>query len=210
MATSGRPRQADISIRLVQSFAELVPQVGYSQLTVEQLVRHAGTSKPAFYRRFSDMSELVPLILQSQFGTDEDVDTGSIVTDLLVIQLRQCALFDHALTRSALAGYLDYISMRPDAAAPFVNGYIAPRRAYTSVLLARAVERGEIAPYDDPAYVADLLTGPVLMRGLMPGMPRIDGSLVAKTVATVLDSIGYAGDRSALDDVQFPPADSAG
>ncbi len=210
MSPRGRPRQPDLERRIIDAVAELVPVVGYSRLTVDQVVARAGTSKPAFYRRFADVAQVIPHILAERFGTDDDIDTGSIVTDLLEVQRRQCALFDDPLTRRALCGYLDAVSTTPDAAAPFVAGYIAPRRAFTSVMIARAVDRGEIEPYDDAAYIADLLTGPALMRGVMPGMAPIDAALVRRTVGTTLTELGYAGDRTALTTGDADPAGISG
>lgn len=206
MTRIGRPREAGIDLRIVEAVAELAPRYGYSGLTVERIVKHARTSKPAFYRRFRGIADVVPLVLGTNFGDDSDVDTGTLAGDLLEIQIRQSELFNHPLTRSVLAGFLDHLAAHPDDAKPFVEGYLAPRRAYTSVLLARAVERGEISEGEDPAYVADLLTGPVLMRGLMPAMPPIDEELIRRTVTTTLNEVGYSGDRSALERFAFPRA----
>lgn len=200
----GRPRSTEIDRRILEAVAELAVKVGYSRLTVEEVARHAGTSKPAFYRRYADLSETVPILLATRFGNDEDVDTGSIVSDFLTIQLRQAELFNHPLSRNALCGYLDAISLRPEQRAPFIEGYLQPRRAFTTVVLSRAVGRGEIEPFADADYVADLLTGPVIMRALLPGMPPIDATLVRQTVNTVLNEVGFTGVRVALDDIVFP------
>ena len=204
MTKIGRPREAGIDVRIVAAVAELAPKYGYSGLTVERVVKHANTSKPAFYRRFRGIADVVPLVLGDRFGVDTDVDTGTLAGDLLEIQIRQSELFNHPLTRSVLAGFLDHLTANPEDGKPFVEGYLGPRRAYTSVLLARAVERGEIPEGADPAYVADLLTGPVIMRGLMPGMPPIDQDLVRRTVITALNDVSYSGDRSMLEDFVFP------
>ncbi|MBK0421961.1 TetR/AcrR family transcriptional regulator [Leucobacter sp. CSA2] len=204
MTKIGRPREAGIDVRIVRAVAELAPQYGYSGLTVERIVKHARTSKPAFYRRFRSIANVVPLILASDFGDDSDVDTGTLAGDLLEIQIRQSELFNHPLTKSVLAGFLDHLSVNPDDAQPFIEGYLAPRRAHTHVLLARSVSRGEIPEGADPAYVADLLTGPVILRGLLPGMPPIDAELIRRTVTTVLNEVHYSGDRSVLDEVSFP------
>lgn len=213
MTKIGRPREAGIDVRIVAAVAELAPKYGYSGLTVERIVKHAGTSKPAFYRRFRGIADVVPLVLGTNFGDDTDVDTGTLAGDLLEIQIRQSELFNHPLTRGVFAGFLDYLSSHPEDAAPFVEGYLAPRRAFTSVLLARAEARGEIPAGGDPAYVADLLTGPVIMRGLMPAMPPIDADLVRRTVNTTLNEVSYSGDRSMLVEFDFPrgtlPATSA-
>lgn len=206
VVAKGRPRSADIDRRILEVVAELAVEVGYSRVTVEEIARRAGTSKPAFYRRFPDIASTVPILLATRFGTDNDVDTGSVVTDFLEIQIRQCELFNDPLTKSALPGYIDAISTRPEAGIPFMQGYLAPRRAYTRVVLDKGRERGEIEHYEDSDYIADLLTGPVIMRGFLPGLPPVDAYLIRKTMDTTLDEIGYSGDRSALDNFSFPPA----
>ena len=84
------------------------------------------------------------------------------------------------------------------AQSSFLAGYLGPRRAYTSVILGRAEARGEIRPGADPAWIADLLTGPLLMRAVMPGLPPADDLLVARTVHAVLDVLGFRGERTGL------------
>lgn len=94
------------------------------------------------------------------------------------------------------AGWRDEISAGTEQRLPFVDGNLAPRRRYTQVLLDSAVERGEIEPGADPDWVTDVLTGPLLMCALLPGMPTIDEVLIAHTVPAVLDSVGFTDERS--------------
>ena len=183
--------------------AEIAGEVGYSGLTVGAIVQRAGASKPSFYRRFPNPASAVPAVLAAKFGVDSDVDTGSVVSDLLEIQVRQCRLFNDPITRNALAGYLDAMMRSPEDRDRYVREYLAPRRSHTAVVLDRAAERGEIAPYGDSDFVADLLTGPAILQGLLPGLPPIGRSLIFKTVNTTLNEIGYRGDRAALDHIEF-------
>lgn len=179
--------------------AELVIERGFARVTVDEVVRRAGTNKPAFYRRFAGLAEVVPRLLVARHGTDEDIDIGSLVGDLIEVQSRQQRLFTDPVVTRGLAGWLAEVDAEPDVGAPFLSGYLGPRRAYTRVILGRSVRRGEIPEGADPEWITDLLTGPLLMRVVMPGLPDIDDDLVRRTIHAALDALGHAGDRAMID-----------
>lgn len=198
MGRSGRPRKDAVDDDILRAVAELVVERGYARVTIDEVVARARTNKPAFYRRFRDLADVVPRLLAARHGTDEDIDTGNLVGDLVEVQRRQRDLFTDPVVTRGLVGWLAEVDTEPVRAAPFLAGYLGPRRAYTSVILGRAEARGEIPPGADPAWIADLLTGPLLMRVVMPGLPPADDLLVARTVHAVLDVLGFRGDRTGL------------
>lgn len=195
MTASGRPRKSSIDTAIIDAFAELVVERGYARVTVDDVVARAGSNKPAFYRRFRDLADVVPRLLAERHGLDADIDTGTLVGDLLEVQARQFALFTDPVVSGGLIGWAAHVGAHPERAEPFVSSYLAPRRAFTHVILARAVARGEIADGADPDWVADLLTGPLLMRITLPGLPPITEELVRRTVVAALDSVAFAGTR---------------
>jgi AcrR family transcriptional regulator len=198
MSSPGRPRKADVRDNIVRAVSELVAERGYTKVTLDDVVERAGTNKPAFYRRFSGISAVVPVVLASRHGTDEGIDTGNLVADLVEIQKRQLELFTDPVVIRGLGGWLAEIDAHPDRGEAFLSGYLRPRREFTSTILSRAVDRREIAPGADPAWVADLLTGPLLMRVILPGLPPVDSTLVLHTVHATLDSLGFTGDRAGV------------
>ena len=181
--------------------AELIARRGYARVTVRDVVERAGTNKPAFYRRFRDLADVVPQLLAQRHGTDEDIETGSLLGDLVEVQRRQRDLFTDPVVTGGLAGWLGEIDADPARGEPFIAGYLAPRRAHTGVLLGRGEARGEIPAGGDPAWIADLLTGPLLMRVIMPGLPPIDGPFVARTVVAALDALAYRPQRPQLEEI---------
>lgn len=201
MAQVGRPRNDAIDAALVRAVAELIAERGFARVTIEDVVARAGTSKPAFYRRFKDLADMVPTVLGARHGLDADIDTGGLVTDLLEVQRRQTGLFSDPVTVRGLGGWLAAVDADPERGTPFVEHYLAPRRAYTHVIIARAAERGEIATdaTHNPAWVADLLTGPLIMYAMLPGLPPVDLALGIRAAHAALTELGFAGDRSALD-----------
>jgi AcrR family transcriptional regulator len=198
MVRSGRPRKDATDQRILDAFAELVVERGYVRVTVDEVVQRAGSNKPAFYRRFRNLADLVPRLLAFRHGTDEDIDSGTIVGDLIEVQSRQRRLFTDPVVAGGFAGWIAEVTANPKEGVPFLSDYLAPRRAYTRVILDRAVERGEIAEGSDPDWIADLLTGPLLMRVILPGLPPVDDVFTARTVHAALDALGYTGSRSAI------------
>lgn len=198
MVRSGRPRKGSTEGDILRAAAELVVEGGYARVTVDEVVRRAGTNKPAFYRRFRDVSAVVPRLLAARHGTDEDIDTGTLVGDLIEVQWRQQQLFTDPVVTRGFTGWLADVDADPTRGAQFVAGYLGPRRAYTKVILDRAAQRGEIAAGADPEWIADLLTGPLVMRVVMPGLPPIDATMTARTVHAALDALRHVGDRSAV------------
>ncbi|CAM3535393.1 TetR/AcrR family transcriptional regulator [Micrococcus flavus] len=198
MVRSGRPRKDDTDERILEAFAELVVERGYARVTVDEVAARAGTNKPAFYRRFHNLADLVPRLLASRHGTDEDINTGTLVGDLIEVQHRQRRLFTDPVVIRGFAGWIAEVDANPSEGAPFLSDYLGPRRTYTRVIVDRAAERGEIVACADSGWIADLLTGPLLMRAVLPGLPSIDETFTAHTIHAALDALDYAGDRSAI------------
>ncbi|WP_051325726.1 TetR/AcrR family transcriptional regulator [Glycomyces tenuis] len=199
MSHAGRPRKPSTDQDILRAVAELITERGYPRVTIDEVVERAGTNKPAFYRRFRSLTDVVPRLLASRHGTDEDIDTGTIVGDLVEVQRRQRRLFTDPVVTRGFAGWLADIDAHPERGASFLAEYLGPRRAYTQVILDRAAARGEIAEGADPGWIADLLTGPLIMHVVMPGLAPVDSVLVARSVHAALDALGYRGDRSIVD-----------
>lgn len=198
MTNLGRPRRTETDDRIIQAASELVVEHGYSQVTVDQVVERAGTNKPAFYRRFRRLADVVPRALQALDHDLDDIDTESLVKDLAEFQRRQRLLFSAPLITRGLPGWLAEVSSTPDHAMPFIEQFQAPRREALQSILQRATNRGEIKLPRDADWVTDLLTAPLMMRAIIPGLPGIDDRLIRQSVHAALDAVQYRGDRHAL------------
>ncbi|HXO54272.1 MAG TPA: TetR-like C-terminal domain-containing protein, partial [Mycobacterium sp.] len=74
----------------------------------------------------------------------------------------------------------------------FHERFMAPRRRSVVAMLARAVDRGEMAPVERPDIVSDLLTGPLLLRAVLPAIGPIDDTLLTATVEAALNACAPA------------------
>jgi hypothetical protein len=95
--------------------------------------------------------------------------------------------------KAGLAGVLGDLTTDPTLGTVFYERFMAPRRRSVVAMLARAVDRGEIAPVDRPDIVSDLLTGPLLLRAVLPAVGPIDDTLLTATVEAALNACQAAG-----------------
>ncbi|NVM97746.1 TetR/AcrR family transcriptional regulator [Arthrobacter sp. SDTb3-6] len=189
----GRPRNTELDAALLDAAEALLLERGFSAITVEAVSTRAGTTRPAFYRRFDGIPQLVLSLLLHRFAIDLDrlIDHGNLPADLEAIQRDQVELFANPLVSRSLAGFLDAVQMDADLRAVFVQEFLAPRRYGAGVIIRRSVARGEIPENPDVEWACDLLTGPLLMRALLPGLSGLDDALISQTVSSTLHTLGY-------------------
>ncbi|HMI70786.1 MAG TPA: helix-turn-helix domain-containing protein, partial [Solirubrobacteraceae bacterium] len=78
----GRPRDRQIDAAALDATLAVLDQVGYGRLTLEEVARRAGTTKPAIYRRWSGRPRLVLAALSRRLGEARAPDTGCTLCDL--------------------------------------------------------------------------------------------------------------------------------
>ena len=198
----GRPRNTALNDALVRAAGELIVEHGFAGVTVGAIAARAKTTRPAFYRRFEGIPEIVLAVLLEHFGTnlDQSINTGNLPGDFEAIQRDQVQLFLDPLVLFSLAGFLDAVRVDEQLRTVFIRKFLAPRRAGVAAVIARAVGRGEIPPCPDVEWICALLTGPVLMGVLMPGLNDLDESFIAQSVASTLSALGYANPTGGTED----------
>jgi AcrR family transcriptional regulator len=163
---------------------------GYASLTVEGLCAEIGSTRPAFYRRYRNVAHLAFDVIRRHFGAEPPVETGSLPSDLLALQLAEVAMFTDPLMSKNLSGLLDSVGADPVLSETYGHQFILPRRARVTAVLDAAVARGEITGYDDVPFICDMLVGPILARSLLPGSAPIDEELARTTTRAVLAQLG--------------------
>jgi AcrR family transcriptional regulator len=186
----GRPQDPAISQALFQAAERRMVSDGFSKLTVDSLVTEVGTTRQSFYRRYPNLSTLALEVLLLRFGNGEEVNTGSLETDLLRLQRDEVAMMTTPLVQKNLPGLLEDMRVTPESHDTYRDRIVTPRRLNIGRVIERAKERGEIGKKDvDVEYVCDLLVGPILARVLLPtGLP-LDDEFARRTVATVLSEL---------------------
>lgn len=183
---TGRPRDSTLDPKILQATEELLLEGGYAALTIDKIINRAGTSRPAFYRRYSGIPAVLLAMLVEKFGEPPAIDTGSIAQDLLAIQREQVRLFGNPLVHRCLAGFLDALHTDEALTNAFHNGFFAPRRQATQRALLRGADRSEVPHAVDLEWICDLLSGPLVMRATFPRLGPIDDVLAVSTVRAAL------------------------
>ncbi|MCZ4496757.1 MAG: TetR/AcrR family transcriptional regulator [Thermoleophilia bacterium] len=180
----GRPRDPQRDAAIIEAAIELVVEVGYDRLTIEQVAVQAGVGKATIYRRWESKAELViDAIGHVKRGMDA-VDTGTLEGDLAGMMTFACS----APAQQANALMLNVapaLSRDPELLATFRERFTEPRIARIQAMLERARDRGELGADVDLEMAASLLPSLMLQRALLTGESagadyarRIVGSLL--------------------------------
>ena len=186
----GRPRDNALDTAIADATESVLLSDGYAAVNIDRVAKLAGTTRAAIYRRARTPGELVIALLVRRFGSDPAPNTGQLRRDLQLLQQLQSEFFSHPVVQAGLAGVLGDVASDDNLGPAFYERFMAPRRRSVVAMLARAADRGEIAPVEQPAIVSDLLTGPMLLRAVLPMIGPIDDALLAATVEAALNACG--------------------
>jgi AcrR family transcriptional regulator len=188
----GRPRDNALDTAINDATESVLLSDGYAAVNIDRVAKLAGTTRAAIYRRARTRGELVVGLLVSRFGSDPAPNSAELRQDLLLLQQLQRDFFSHPVIKAGLAGVLGDFTTDDNLGAVFYERFMAPRRRSVVAMLARAVDRGEIAPVEQPGVVSDLLTGPLLLRAVLPTVGPIDDTLLTATVEAALNACAGA------------------
>lgn len=175
----GRPRDVRVDAAVADAIAEVLAEVGYDALTIEEVASRAGVAKTTLYRRWRTKAHMVAdgLDLPSHAKARLS-DTGSLHSDLLLyMQAASDALAEPF--GQAVIGLVFAARREPELAEALRQKLIASRRAEINELLNRAEFRGELKPGLDRQLLLDLVIGPLWYRELVWGESRQPGQLAA-------------------------------
>ncbi len=167
----GRPPDPEREAAILDAALEVLAEVGYDRLTVSAVHQRAHASAKTVYRRWSGKEELMTAALQravTRTAVDPGglLDTGSLRGDLIA-NLRRSGTGAPALTRGLLAA----VAVHGELGALALELLRSQEARLTKVILARAVERGEVDVGVDPMLVADVTRGMTLQHLLIDPAP---------------------------------------
>ncbi len=151
--------------------AELVTDLGYDKMSVEDVAACAGVHKTTVYRRWPTKSELVAEAIRAHSADAVPIpDTGSLLEDLRLLAREVAANIGTEQgarrSRSIVAA-----AASSDELAATMREFWADRLDASRAIVQRAVDRGELSPTTDPNFVIEALIGPLWVRLLLTGGP---------------------------------------
>ncbi|ORB32190.1 TetR/AcrR family transcriptional regulator [Mycolicibacterium parafortuitum] len=166
---AGRPRDPRIDAAILEATADLLVEIGYSNVTMAAVAERAGTTKTALYRRWSSKAELVHEAAFPATPTVMQSPPGDIAADLRAMIETTREVFLSPVVRAALPGLISDMSANAELTgrigARFTDLFAAVRAR-----LHDAVERGEVREGVDPDRLVSLVGGATLLALLQtPG-----------------------------------------
>ena len=183
----GRPRDPQIDSAVLDATLAVLDGSGYARLTVEEVARRAGTTKPAVYRRWPTRQLLALEALRVRLGDVRAPDTGCTLCDL-----DECLkLFVRAFRRIP-PGVIDPLyadcASDPDLRSLFMTTLFDPPRDAVKQTLDRAQARGDLRAEVDRGLVLDLVGSLVHYRVLFGHAPMSDAE-IERAVEALLQGI---------------------
>lgn len=179
---------------MLDAVVDVLGRAGYGGLTLEEVARTAGTTKPAIYRRWASRQRLVLAALGRRLGAARAPDTGCTLCDL-----DECLKVFVAAFRRMPPGVLGPLfadcTADRELHEAFMSTLFEPPRAAVRETLQRARERGDLRDDVDVELILDLVGSLVHYRALFGHAPTSNVE-IERAVEAVLQ--GIATDYPAL------------
>ena len=179
-AQRGRPRDPSLDTAVLAATVDLLAEVGYARLTMEQVAARAGVSKASLYLRWPNKVALVAQAMQHRADVAPEIpDTGTLAGDMRA--------FLHALLRGkhqgarALAAVSGETAANPELRQAFRAGVTGTLVACVRTIVERAIERGEI-PASTDVELLSLLPVAILQQWRLVSDQKPDDALLDRVV----------------------------
>ena len=185
---AGRPRDPRIDAAILRATADLLVEIGYSNVTMAAVAERAGTTKTALYRRWSSKAELVHEAAFPSTPTAMQAAPGDIAADLRAMVEATRDVFISPVVRAALPGLLAEMSADTE-----LSGRVMAR--FSDVFgavhtrLNDAIDRGEVRAGVDPGRLVDLIGGATLLALLQAPENLASPAWVDSTAAILLRGV---------------------
>ncbi|AWN27353.1 TetR/AcrR family transcriptional regulator [Streptomyces sp. NEAU-S7GS2] len=163
--------------KILQTTRELIDEVGYPALTVDQVATRAGVGKAAIYRRYASKAEMafVATVHEQQLPPPEC--TGSLHGDLLALVRAFHARMAAPAARQLAPALISELAANPELDTRFQDTFLATEQAAFADIIEQAVARGELAGPVDPAMAHLLLLGSLASALYLLSLP-VDDAMV--------------------------------
>jgi AcrR family transcriptional regulator len=188
---AGRPRDPRIDAAILTATADLLAEIGYSNLTMAAIAERAGTTKTALYRRWSSKAELVHEAAFPATPTALAVPAGDIAADMRAMIGAARDVFTSPVVRAALPGLIADVAADPELNAR-VMARFAGMFGAVRTRIADAVDRGEVHSDIDPDRLVEVIGGTTMLR-LLLSPDDLGDDWVDQTAAIVVHGVKTAG-----------------
>ena len=161
---SGRPRSEKTRLAILEATADLLVEGGLGAATMESIAARAGVSKVTIYKWWpSRGSVAIDAYFHRYRETLNFPDSGNLFDDLIT----QMSIMINAFRGRAgeiMAELIGQAQSDTALAQTLRTKWLQPRREMTTIVLQRAIERGEVRSDVSIPVLMDQLYGPLYFR----------------------------------------------
>ncbi|MFD9858865.1 TetR/AcrR family transcriptional regulator [Streptomyces alboflavus] len=190
----GRPRDSRVDHKILQTTRELIDEVGYPALTVDQVAARAGVGKAAIYRRYASKAEMAFVATMHEQQLPPPADTGSLHGDLLALVRAFHVRMAAPAARQLAPALISELAVNPELDTRFTDTFLATEQAAFADIIEQAVARGELAGPVDPAMAHLLLLGSLASALYVLNLP-VDDAMVTDLATAATAGIVALADR---------------
>ena len=162
-------RTARTRAAVMAAVIEELSEHGYAGARLERVAARAGVAKTTIYRRWGSLDGLLADLMAERAAQEIPVpDEGDLGSDLRVLARQAVASVRDPAVRAALASIVAAAVQSP-AAREVLTCFLAGRTATMTVIVDRAVRRGEVAAGTDAAGVIRIVTALIYYRLFIAG-----------------------------------------
>ncbi|WP_225634552.1 TetR-like C-terminal domain-containing protein [Streptomyces solaniscabiei] len=174
---------------VLRATAEVLLHEGYEHLTIARVAAAAQVAETTVYRRWPSKAHLAADALSELARTGNPIpDTGTLEGDLRALLGQVVALVERPEVRRVILTIVS-LAADDDEVVAAKGAFWEARFAGAAAIVARAVERGELAPDTDPYELIEDLAAPAYFRLLVTGR-ALDARLVDRSVELALSRQG--------------------
>ncbi|MEM9030177.1 MAG: TetR/AcrR family transcriptional regulator [Pseudomonadota bacterium] len=184
----GRPMCPELHRAVLDATNRLLETKSIGELTINGVAKEAGVSRPAIYRRWSNVREIaLEAFLES---TDQQIPTSRAGTasEKLRAQVRAITKFMRGRGGRIAAELIGEGQSDANALADFRNQFLQHRRAAGRVVIELGIASGEFDPDIDVELAVDLYAGPIYYR-LLTGHAKLTDAFAQELADRVLRSL---------------------
>jgi AcrR family transcriptional regulator len=168
---------------------------GYAGATVERVAERAGIAKTTIYRRWGNLDRLLADVIAERAAREIPVpDEGDLDADLHALAGAVVTSLREPAVRAAFGRMVTEAAADP-AAREILTRFVAARIARMTVIVDRAVTRGELPPNTDATGVIGIVTAVIYYRLYIVGHQA--SQAVADSAAATAVAAARAGVHSA-------------
>ncbi|CAI1221746.1 Bacterial regulatory proteins, tetR family [Serratia quinivorans] len=182
----GRPRDAELDLRIMRAALAQVAEGGFHSLTMDAVAKRIGAGKASLYRRWKSRDALLADALLAFSPTDLPIDTGTLRGDLIAVYEHFYGLNDPDI-RVAVIEFLGNHRIMSGWVEQEIPGWLNSRRVRVLEIIERAIGRGElrVSAQLNLDLLIDLLPGVIQFRHTERNQ-IVDNELIVEVVDHVL------------------------